>query len=362
MPPLHCTFWKILVPALTVTGLGGSAAQITAQEVDWRKPGSSHVRELEQYFQHLEIYAGIAYRDLAIYPVRLRGGQHLRGDWLTMDEALARGVLTVSEKGRDGQVPVVVVHNRSRNDTIFIMSGELITGGKQTRTMRQDVVLAPGERAEVSVYCVEAHRWKGQADFHAGRALLPQSIQRELRSGADQRRIWSEVARNNAALNAENETGSLELALKSRSVKSQLDAVRSRILPEVPADSVGFLFLDRGRAVGADFFGRSDLARSLLSKVIDAYSVDVILKQSGRPTRTGRLHDDAAVAFFERVRRAGSQRSTTPASGAGIRTRNTGLVGDGVSLGGVLVHYGIQSQTRIIPRPRPVPEMPYPRR
>lgn len=250
-------------------------------------------------------------------------------------------------------MPVVTVENRSRDDHILIMSGELLSGGKQTRTARQDVVLAPGQRVDLKVYCVEAHRWKGKSEFMAGGSLLPQSIHKELRRGADQSRIWSEVASNNAALDAENRTGSLELALKSPAVRSKLSDVRAKITPQVPRDSVGFIFVSGGRAAGAEFFGRPDLASALLPKLLDAYSVDFVLKQRNASRTDGSVQQDTAIAFFQRIRRAGSRRASTPGSGAGISTRTGGLLGDGVSLGGVVVHYGVQIEQRIIPMHRP---------
>lgn len=250
-------------------------------------------------------------------------------------------------------MPVVTVENRSRRDHVLIMSGELLSGGKQTRTVRQDVVLAPGQQIDLRVYCVEAHRWQGKSQLMAGGSLLPQSIHKELRRGADQSRIWSEVAGNNAALGAENRTGSLELALKSPGVRSRLSDVRARITPEVPSDSVGFIFVSGGRAAGADFFGRPDMATALLPKLLDAYSVDFVLKRTTDSRVDGSAQQDTAIAFFERIRRAGSRRTTTPGSGAGISTRTGGLLGDGVSLGGIVVHYGVQIEQRIIPLHRP---------
>ena len=39
----------------------------------------------------------------------------------------------ITEKGAGGSVPAVTVENRSRDEHVFIMAGEVITGGKQTR-------------------------------------------------------------------------------------------------------------------------------------------------------------------------------------------------------------------------------------
>ena len=314
-----------------------------------------HVPELATYFDHVQIAEPVVHRQLAVYPVVLRDYDGLRGRWLTLDAAVSRGVLTVTEKGGGGSVPVVIVKNHSRREHVFIMAGEVISGGKQTRTVRKDVVLAPGQQIELKVFCVEAHRWQGGKKLSAGKALVPQSIQKELRKGADQARVWSEVARNNRALQAENATGSLELALKSGAVQKKLAEVRRSIVPKVPQGAMGFIFVDRGRAVGAEFFGSEHLARELLPKLLDSYAVDFVLLRKAGPEHRRRKDHHAAIEYFRRVRRAGSRRADTPGSGAGIRTRGGGLLGDGVSLGGTLVHYGVQIQDRIVPLPKPCP-------
>jgi len=353
-----------LAVALAVVGaLVVATRSATAQDV-YRSPSDDHVPELSRYLDRVQISEPVTYRSLAVYPILTRGGDELRGGWLTLDEAVSRGDLEVTEKGGGGSVPVVLVHNRSRSDHVFIMSGEVLSGGKQTRTVRQDVVLSPGQEIELKVYCVEARRWKGDAKLSAGKALVPQSIQQELRRGADQQRIWSEVERNNRALSAENATGSLERALKSAPVQKELREVRVHIVPKVPRDTMGFIFVDRrrNRAVGADFFGRDDLARELLPKLLESYAVDLVVIPKHRGHHHGNDDHDAAIDFFERIRRVGSSRTDTPGSGAGIRTRSGGLLGDGVSLGGTLVHYGVQTGERVVPLPKPTPRIIFPPR
>jgi hypothetical protein len=316
-----------------------------------------HVRELARYLDGVKIAAPTVYRQLAVYPVFVDNVPLLRGRWLTLDGAVSRGVLVVSEKG-GGSVPLVSVENRSRDEYVFIMTGEVIAGGMQTRTVRHDLVLAPGQRIDLEVFCVEAHRWSGEKGFSSGDAMLPQSIQGELRKGADQGKLWSEVARNNAALNAENATGSLDLALKSRPVKEKLDEVRHKIMPDIPRGANGFIFLERGQAVGAELFGSEDLARELLPKLLDSYAVDYVILKRMEPPRGERTDNRAAIDFFERVCRAGSQRAATPGSGSGLRTRESGLLGDGVSVDSVLVHYGVQPGRWVAPQPEPRPRPP----
>jgi hypothetical protein len=340
-----CLGWAIL-----------AAAPVWAQ----RPPTDRHVPELARYLDGVKIAAPIVYRQLAVYPILVDDVPLLRGRWLTCDAAISRGVLVVSEKG-GGSVPVVRVENRSRDEYVFIMTGEVIAGGMQTRTVRHDVVLAPGQKIDLDVYCVEAHRWAGETRFSAGSdTMLPQSIQGELRRGADQGRVWSEVARNNAALKAENATGSLDAALKAAPVREKLEEVRRKIVPEIPRGTTGFIFLDRRRALGAELFGSEDLARTLLPKLLDSYAVDYVILRGPGDGREGKSDDRAAIEFYERVCRTGSQRAATAGSGSGIRTREGGLLGDGVSLEGTLVHYGVQTGERIVPAPGPLPPIIYP--
>ena len=350
------TVWKSLVIGAVLTCLATGVA------FGQRPPTAGHVTELAAYLDRVEIAEPVSYGRLAVYPVLVPEGAELRGHWLALDEAISRGSLVVREKG-GGSVPTVVVENRSHDDYIFVMAGEIISGGMQTRTVRNDVVLAPRQRVDLDVFCVEHRRWQGDAHFSAGKALVPQSIQKEMRKGADQSRVWSEVARNNAALEAENQTGSLDLALKNSKVADRLGEVRRHVLPEIPQGTKGFIFVADGRALGAEFFSREELARQLLPKLLDAYAVDFVLIPKVGATAGGHDDNETAIALFKRVCRAGSQRSPTPGSGAGIRTHADRLVGDGVSLDGTLVHYGAQVEDRLTgepvhPGPRPHPIWP----
>jgi hypothetical protein len=163
------------------------------------------------------------------------------------------------------------------------------------------------------------------------------------------------VARNNAALKAENATGSLETAINSRPVQDRLAEVRGGIVPRIPEGTVGFVFVHGGRASGAEFFGNEEMARALLPKLLDSYAVDYVILKGGEAGILPRPDNRVAIEFYERVCRAGSDRTGTPGSGAGIRTRSGGLLGDGVSLSSSLVHYGVQTEARIIPMPGPRP-------
>jgi hypothetical protein len=331
-----------------------------------RPPTDKHVPELAAYLDRVQIAAPVTYRHLAVYPVLLDDGKRLHHSWLTLDQAVSRGLVVVKEKDTP-TVPEVLVENRSHKDYVLILQGEVLTGGKQTRTVRQDTVLAPGQQVSLSVFCVEAHRWSGGQAMSAGNVIIPHSLKAAVREGADQHRVWEDVARHSMALRVENPTGSLERALAAPPVQEKLAEVRKAIVPKMPDGTLGYIFVDRGRAVGAELFGHEELARNLFPKLIDSYAVDAIVIHQETPEAAEPAHKDhkdhrAAIAFYERICRAGSYRARTPGAGAGIRVTSGGVRGEGVSLDNILVHFGAQPGERIIlPRPDPPRPIPMPR-
>jgi hypothetical protein len=362
MTRLNTNRWIWLAGALTALGalvigvsLAGAEEAVERSIMPRKTP---HVAELARYLKQLQVGKPLVHGELAVFPVTQRGAASLRGQWLTMDAAIKSGVLIVTEQGEDGTVPLIHVKNLSRDQHVLITSGEVVAGGKQTRTVQRDIVLAPGQKADADVFCVEAQRWEGEAVFYSAEVIVPQSIQKQVRRGTSQQAVWADVARTNAALGSQNETASLAVGLESKAVKARLARVSRSIVPKMPRQSVGFIFVHRGRAVGAEFFGRSDLAAALLPKLVDAYAVDFVLQQKQVKKSIAPPDRRIAAAFLRRIERAGSTRSDTPGSGAGIRTSNVSLVGAGVSLADQLVHFGVQEEQRLVPQPRidPIPE------
>jgi len=330
----------VILLLLAAFVLAGLMHTVGASAQDVPRP-AGHVPELARYFARVQIAAPVVYGTLAIYPVLLEDGGELPGRWLSLDEAMDRGVLLVREIPGGGSVPVVLVRNTSRRHHMLIVTGEILAGGKQARTVRGDVIVAPGQEVKLKVFCVEARRWEGTAEFSAGKTLAPPSVQLSIRAGAMQQEVWQQIEELNRGLAADNPTKSLQRALAAPHVKRKLQEARQMIIPKIPDDAVGYLFVYRGRVRSGEFFGSAHLARALLPKLIEAHVADCVVLGSTQPAKAPR-NDDAVIEFFKRVLRAGSHRVDTPGSGAGIRTNANRVLGEGVSLADHVVHYGVQ--------------------
>jgi len=312
---------------------------------------------MAEHLSRLQLSEPVTSRGLAVYSLQLIDGPELAGPWQTLDEAEGRGEIDIREKGA-GHVPHVIVENLSRRCNIFILAGELVSGGKQDRAFKEDVALRPGQQATVPVYCVEKGRWRHDGKFSAGGGLAPQSIREALAKSAPQSEIWDRVRSANASLGSRNATDSLAKALASPELIRRRKELRDDLLGGHPAGTTGYIFVYRGAAVGAELFGDQELARRLLPKLIDAYAVDCVLIRSPHPRaiedRHWRPHEhQAAVEFYRTLRTIGSRYTSTPGTGRGVASDGAGKVGRGVCVGDAVAHYGLAVVRRPIIRPTP---------
>ena len=145
MKVAHLLLTGTIVFGLFAVGgvVGGQQPEkdLTTDPVSSGRPATDrHVAELARFLNGVKIAAPTVEQRLAIYPILVDDVPLLHGTWQTLDEAVARGTLSISEKG-GGTVPVVSVENRGNEGYILLMMGDVIKGGMQTRTVRRDTVL-----------------------------------------------------------------------------------------------------------------------------------------------------------------------------------------------------------------------------
>jgi hypothetical protein len=151
--------------------------------------------EVMELIEDLEVGEAVSYGNLTVIPV-YSDRMGAKTTYTTLDEALAKGYLEITEVG-GGSVPQVSMSNRS-GECVFVMGGEILTGGRQDRIVGRDVLLAPrSKNIIVPVYCVEQGRWTYETQsFQSKRNLGTARLRAEgQKAGGDaQSRIWSHVS------------------------------------------------------------------------------------------------------------------------------------------------------------------------
>jgi hypothetical protein len=78
--------------------------------------------------------------------------------YLSMGEALGKGLLTVTEVNQGGTVPELKVVNRA-DLPVLLLAGEEVAGAKQNRVLNTTILLMEHSETIIPVSCTEQGRW-----------------------------------------------------------------------------------------------------------------------------------------------------------------------------------------------------------
>ena len=102
-----------------------------------------------------------AYDNLTVFLVH--GPETLDGsNFLTLSEALEQKKAVVHETSEVNQL---AVENLSRDEEVYVLSGDVVKGGKQDRTLPYDALVGPRSgQVSIDSFCVEQGRWTKRGD------------------------------------------------------------------------------------------------------------------------------------------------------------------------------------------------------
>jgi len=79
-----------------------------------------------------------------------------------LENAIKEKKISITEVSSSGTVNTLFAENTSF-DTILLLAGEIVKGGKQDRIIGSDVIILPGEKKNISAFCVERGRWSAKS-------------------------------------------------------------------------------------------------------------------------------------------------------------------------------------------------------
>lgn len=225
-------------------------------------------------------------------------------DYLVLDEAMAEGLVRVSERG---PVNSLTLENRA-DRPLFLLAGEVILGGKQDRIIGKNTIITAHATVELPVFCVEHGRWSGRQATFASAGVLAHSALREKASFDDQGEVWEEVASKNHKRRTTNPTDTYR-ATAAQQTGAELGAwdealdVQLRALPaEARAAVVGYAVALGGEVVAVDVFDSPRLFARLDRKLRRSYYAEAI--DVAAPAGATAPTIDAVRAFLWRAEAA----------------------------------------------------------
>jgi hypothetical protein len=257
----------------------------------------------------------ICYKNLQLFPVYAIAGKD-KPICITLSDAISNKKATVKETGSVNQLKI----DNLSDDYIFILAGDIVKGGRQDRTMGNDVLIAPGEKnVPLESYCVESGRWQKRGEeepdhFEAAtKTLASKELKIASRYEKDQSKVWQKVAEEQVKLNenlsrikGENvevksgESGSsLQLTLENNDLENYVEGYRDSLSLQdrLPEKTIGFVYAINGQLYGADIFYNTELFNKLKQKLFDAVIVEAISEFDNRPANHG-LATGEVVGFL----------------------------------------------------------------
>ena len=266
-------------------------------------------------------------------------------EYLLASEAIASGLLTISEMGA-GSVPQILAHNRA-DLPVLLLDGEHVEGAMQNRVLNVTVLVAANQKTVLPVACVEHGRWHyedrsafaASADISYSRlrsknaAAAAMSARTERGRGVDQHEVWADVSAKHAEIGVdESATGAMRHAYDQR--RGDLKKMTSS-LAQPETGQTGVIACVGGSAVALDAFDRPETLAKLWSRLVSGYAMDAL----GAPQEP--LQDDAAKAFLQAA--GGSETTSHEGVGLGrdvVLTSPT-TVGHALTWKGGVVHLAV---------------------
>lgn len=258
--------------------------------------------------QSLSIHSGDQpeweYKNLKLFPI-LATEEFIRentaaAELKTMTEAIDTYGFRISEKkpyGRfedSGAVNRLTVQNKT-DDPVFLMSGDIVQGGRQDRVVGEDQIIAARSLQDIPVFCVEQGRWRfeGEAEndenipakqgkvfaFSGYYHVAAGDIRQTLAQSKDQQEVWEQVNRITSQYELDNQTGAYD-SLEDSEDFTEMRNAYLRFFEGKFNDidnMVGIMAVSGKRIIGTDVFGHPDLFHRQLNALLHSYATDAVL-------------------------------------------------------------------------------------
>src|ERR1051325_3048842 len=240
------------------------------------------MKVLDSFIKNLYTGEPGAVGQLKATPVFIREDRAL--PFLEFEEALARGLVEVTEVSEGGSVPNLFVNNKAERDVI-IVDGQLLVGAKQNRVVNTTIVVTAHTSVEIPVTCVEQGRWRyssrnfsggGSHEYSSLRSLKHRSVTQSLRETgeyrSDQGSVWGDIRAKMSRMASASPTMSMSDVYESSVSREDEGRLAEEVKP-LP-QQVGYIAHGREGFAGGDVFGSSELCRAKLSKLLRGHYLD----------------------------------------------------------------------------------------
>jgi hypothetical protein len=282
------------------------------------------------FLSRLEFGELQVFKNMAIIP--LFNSMNHNPQYISLGEALGKGLLTVTEVSQSGAVPELKVSNRA-DLPVLLLDGEELAGAKQNRVLNTTILLMEHSETIIPVSCTEHGRWdyatpvfaeSGNIMSHALRAKKASSVHRTLKEGmsyrGNQGEVWDGIANLSVEASVQSRTGAMRDVFDEK--KADLDGYL-KVFQYVPHQK-GILVMINGRVIGFDILSLEPVYEALHPKLAKSYAMDALIQQGGKADN-GSV--EKAGTFIKEAQQCKEEKFKSVGHGWDNRFEGPGVVG-----------------------------------
>jgi hypothetical protein len=272
-------------------------ARSTEAKTEGQSPNNAAMKSTVPVSGGWRVGEPVSFEKLTVFPVT---SDEVASDdeFITLDEGLRAGTVTVSELGDDGrarpinmqgnarvqrrdgaQVNKLALTNRSGKKLVLI-AGEMVVGGKQDRIVGHDCIIGSSETpVPIDVFCVEHGRWSGPASHATGGAKMMASpkVREKAQAKKDQSQVWGAVAESVSENKVATATGDLKSVYRDSRVVTTLDNYERAFKDRLKGTKiVGVVVAVGGKIISADVFASPRLFQAYWPKMLKSYALEAM--------------------------------------------------------------------------------------
>lgn len=229
----------------------------------------------------------------------ISGDDEIKKEYITLDKALKEKKVEVKETSNVNELSI----DNNSDEAVFIHSGDIVKGGKQDRTVANDVIIPPNTKnVPLASFCVEQGRWQPRqgerSDKFEGNSKMLSSKKLKLAAKYDnnQQKVWRKVSEEQEKLNTklskrnkkevdvtENKSAtSLQLTLESDELEKAKKELHETVLKGLKEKEnvIGYAYAINGEVYGVDMYNNKKLFKDLSSKITESIVTEAIAESN----------------------------------------------------------------------------------
>lgn len=256
------------------------------------------------YLETVPSAQSYTYENLRLYPIHAKQSFTSEfksvGKYMTLQDAIAKKKVKITENSNSGEVNSLAIENIS-NDTIIVITGDVVKGGKQDRIINLDLLLNPKSgKKDLPVYCVESGRWSSgggnsrsygfttnsnaaPAQFNGYYNKGSMSLRKVVEKEKDQGKVWEKVDQINSSNKTTTSTKTYTALTNSADFTQKLNKYLAFFKTKFTTDAtvIGVIVVSGNKVLGCDMFATHDLFVQQYESLLHSYATEAIL--NGKP-------------------------------------------------------------------------------